>query len=365
MRKEALCIVITALKEQNKTRMRLQYVDFIKGFGIVLMVLAHIPLSEKFVMYVHAFHMPLFFFVSGWLYVKKDIGFCQWLKNRSKKLLLPYLVFSMAGFMLWLITIRPDSANVAFEPLKAIFWHNTDGMPIVGSVWFLTAILFVDVSYCLLDKYCRDDRIKTLIIVTIGLWGFAGNKLLHCSLPFAIGSGCVGILFFHAAYMLRTRENRSIQWFFKGKSWMTAVVLVVLPFSVFYNGKVNLRTGVYNNIVLFLVNALSIIILIWKVSLWIYDESEQRKISRHVTRRIESIGRNSIVYVCLNEMVIYVLSSITNKISVMPLAMEVIKIVLVFLVMYFCEFVFTRTPLSCLMGIQWNKKRRDDSLISR
>ena len=46
---------------------RLDYVDTLKGIGILLMLMGHVPFGANFDYYIHAFHMPLFFFISGFL----------------------------------------------------------------------------------------------------------------------------------------------------------------------------------------------------------------------------------------------------------------------------------------------------------
>ena len=61
---------------------RVGQIDWIRAIGIVLMVLAHIPLSEVFVHYVHGFHMPLFFVASGYCY---KAGGTEHLKKTLKK----------------------------------------------------------------------------------------------------------------------------------------------------------------------------------------------------------------------------------------------------------------------------------------
>ena len=53
---------------EARTIQRYDYIDYLRAVGIILMVLAHIPLSDSFVHYVHGFHMPLFFVVSGFLF---------------------------------------------------------------------------------------------------------------------------------------------------------------------------------------------------------------------------------------------------------------------------------------------------------
>lgn len=45
---------------------RLDWIDFAKGIGIILVVWAHT--RGFFTNYIEQFHMPLFFFVSGYLY---------------------------------------------------------------------------------------------------------------------------------------------------------------------------------------------------------------------------------------------------------------------------------------------------------
>ena len=56
---------------------RLQYVDFLKGFAILCVVVGHIaafnPKCDLLIDFVYSFHMPLFFFISGFLFHKKNI----------------------------------------------------------------------------------------------------------------------------------------------------------------------------------------------------------------------------------------------------------------------------------------------------
>lgn len=54
---------------------RIEYIDIAKGTGIILMVLGHIPAfsnNYKFAYkFIYAFHMPLFFIISGYLFAYK------------------------------------------------------------------------------------------------------------------------------------------------------------------------------------------------------------------------------------------------------------------------------------------------------
>ena len=50
---------------------RLEEIDILKSIGIILMVMGHIGFSGIFDHYIHSFHMPMFYIISGFLYKKQ------------------------------------------------------------------------------------------------------------------------------------------------------------------------------------------------------------------------------------------------------------------------------------------------------
>lgn len=74
---------------------RIEYVDIFRAFGIILMVMGHIGFGEKFDLFIHAFHMPMFFFISGFLFKNDSLPFVIFLRKKAKSLLLPYFVFQL------------------------------------------------------------------------------------------------------------------------------------------------------------------------------------------------------------------------------------------------------------------------------
>ena len=67
--------------------------DITKAIGIILMVMGHLHFSEDvFDKYIYAFHMPLFFIVSGILF-NQDKTLKNTIISRAKALLVPYVVF--------------------------------------------------------------------------------------------------------------------------------------------------------------------------------------------------------------------------------------------------------------------------------
>ena len=84
---------------------RLQYVDFLKGFAILCVVVGHIaafnPKCDLLIDFVYSFHMPLFFFISGFLFHKKNIVNIQKsIISKVKSLIIPYLSISVLAVVL-------------------------------------------------------------------------------------------------------------------------------------------------------------------------------------------------------------------------------------------------------------------------
>lgn len=59
------------------------------------MVMGHIGFGEKFDKFIHAFHMPIFFFVSGFLYKRSDKKILYILIKKVKSLIVPYFIFGL------------------------------------------------------------------------------------------------------------------------------------------------------------------------------------------------------------------------------------------------------------------------------
>lgn len=75
-------------------KIRLEYFDIYRGFCILLMVMGHIGFGSALSHYIHGFHMPLFFHVSGYFTnPEKEKNFLQFLLHKFRTILVPYLVF--------------------------------------------------------------------------------------------------------------------------------------------------------------------------------------------------------------------------------------------------------------------------------
>ena len=52
---------------------RIEYLDYVKGFGILLVILGHVYTGDNYIkIWLCSFHMPLFFIISGCLLKYND-----------------------------------------------------------------------------------------------------------------------------------------------------------------------------------------------------------------------------------------------------------------------------------------------------
>ena len=71
-------------------RSRTEWVDIARGIGIVCVCLGHLGI-ESIDRVVFTVHMPLFFILSG-MFLNGDVPFSEFIKKKSKRLLVPYYV---------------------------------------------------------------------------------------------------------------------------------------------------------------------------------------------------------------------------------------------------------------------------------
>jgi fucose 4-O-acetylase-like acetyltransferase len=136
------------------------WIDVAKAFGITIVVLEHNGLlSDCCIQGIRVIDMPLFMFVSGFLF-SPQATFKQHIAKAAKRLLIPYIVYSLLNLVL--SSVLAYVSNVltltAFAGyLGSIFLgigHSTTSLqPVWPPGWFLVALFFLHiVAYFIKDK---------------------------------------------------------------------------------------------------------------------------------------------------------------------------------------------------------------------
>lgn len=81
---------------------RENWIDWAKALGILLVVMGHsVYASDDVTRFIFVIHMPLFFFISGYLF-KTAKSWHEVSVSNVKTLLVPYIGFNIIGFFFYL-----------------------------------------------------------------------------------------------------------------------------------------------------------------------------------------------------------------------------------------------------------------------
>lgn len=223
---------------------RIEWIDSIRGLGIVLVILGHMSIPEILRQFIFSFHMPLFFIVSGWLY-NNNFSF-KWCMRKLDSLFVPYLFYGV----LTLGVLAFEGRYQMPELLQNYLLGNG-----VGVLWFLTCLLMV-------------EFLGGIILKRVGASLFqAAGVIAVCS-----GLGCVfPRVILHNVLMIRTVPSALAFWLIgyvakrivptSHLSWLqmtTSIVAMVCGGLLFFLQRVDMATASYGNVALFYITAISL-----------------------------------------------------------------------------------------------------------
>ena len=246
---------------------RIKWLDIAKGIGIILVVFGHVVtngITSKIIEkestasiltnYIYLFHMPLFFFISGYLFKLKDytilINYCKKCFKKILSLFIPYIVFSLIYFSLKILLSNSSAVNnpVGFDLLINL-WKNP-----IGEYWFLYSlilftILVFSISY--LFRYIKSNLWKNILLIAITLTFACINLKSDVFTPYV----CLGIkrslpfffFFFMGVTVQRLIEGKKL---INKKSLIFIIPIIILGFL---------------NINIQIIKLLSVVLIIWSI----------------------------------------------------------------------------------------------------
>lgn len=329
---------------------RIGYIDLFRSFGIILMIMGHIGFGDAFDYFIHAFHMPMFFWISGYLFkyrTKEEISFGTFILKKFKTLLIPYVVFGAAhcliDFCVKLVTHKP----VEVQPMINLLWYNTQKLPICGALWFLTALFFTDVIFFLIDRYINNKSLKAAVVVFIATVGCLLSSVFSITLPLALGASFVGVGLYYIGHLFRKYGEQKVIHKLTNLSLPLTILLGIVTFVlIFVNDEVNMRKEEYGFIPLFWVNAVFCVVTGMNLSKYIYKIIQGTIINKWLA----DIGKNTIVYVCLNQVVILVCNNIIKMVDMPLIVSQLLVLAVSIAALWVASLIFTKTKLKAVIG---------------
>lgn len=143
---------------------RIAYIDSIKGFAILLVVMGHTfhdfkGINMAFIDFIYAFHMPLFFIISGYLGYKKDYDINQslfYLRNKAIGLIIPFLFLGS----IYTLIYNYDYILLFTDSMKMGYWF-TFSLFLIFCLYYIVEIIYSSL------KNIRNQNFTYIILLLI------------------------------------------------------------------------------------------------------------------------------------------------------------------------------------------------------
>ena len=214
---------------------RIKWIDMAKGYGIILVLIGHCDMPYL-TDYIYAFHIPLFFFLSGYVFTTK-CDFPAYFLNKLRRMVIPYFCLSIP--MIFFELFFENNGVINIDGIQSEIYkfflqerHTT--------MWYLSSlILLVFIMYPLTKlKSCY----LVVIIIISSLCGLLLWRNDIWALPWNFDAALVVLPFFSAGYFVRKRYESSLSIMQSNKRTAFAVLLVFTLLTIFtadYNLKLS------------------------------------------------------------------------------------------------------------------------------
>ncbi|MBR1693351.1 MAG: acyltransferase family protein, partial [Lachnospiraceae bacterium] len=177
-------------------RTRAGYIDALKGLAIILVLLGHRSFHTYITQLIYFFHMPLFFFLSGFLDKMQYSSVFEYAQKKAKRLLYPYLVFGVLIIVYHTAFDAVRGATVSGRLTKRVIallygnyiWENNSDY--IGTLWFLVGLFFAGIFAYGMYRYARKNKLALLIGVMLMMCAGAAcsyvNRKYGIRLPWCI-----------------------------------------------------------------------------------------------------------------------------------------------------------------------------------
>lgn len=241
---------------------RFDYIDLAKAIGMLTIIWGHVAVGKS-VTFVYAFHIPLFFFLSGMVFVKdKYPDFLSFVKRRIQTLIVPYIIYSFITWVIWAVFSYATHADVAsyWMPLLETFIGQGSEGYLVHNVplWFVSCLFAVELLYYWISKLSDLWNVILCLILAVSSWVLVNKCEFFdfTTLPWSLEVAMAAMLFYSGGHLLvKNIGHLKFELIVNRKKWISFVIMLVLFVLTYYgsimNGKVSMGHANLRNPLIF------------------------------------------------------------------------------------------------------------------
>lgn len=187
---------------------RIDYIDILKGIGILFVIIGHMYTAPECRVYVYSFHLPLFFIISGALLNEtKYKAFKDFFISRFKSLFFPFMVFYVILWLGWFFVERP-MRSIDVSPVETAFgliWASDSWRWIFpgGLLWFVPALFSLEIIYYAVITTFKNKWLSLAVLVILFVMGLSLARFDLFILPWGINNALISIPFFAVGHLCK------------------------------------------------------------------------------------------------------------------------------------------------------------------
>ncbi|QAA34770.1 MULTISPECIES: acyltransferase family protein [Clostridium] len=142
---------------------RVEWVDVCKGLAILAIFIGHIGPQDIITTFVFRYHVPLFFFLSGFFFSRRKVLTAKdYIIKCIKGTLVPYMFFCAINIVVEIVVNNGDVSKIPAFLTQGLFGVR-DHIDFAVQLWFLTCLFSIQIIYYILNRILK----KSILIVII------------------------------------------------------------------------------------------------------------------------------------------------------------------------------------------------------
>lgn len=287
-----------------KSTNRLNCIDYLKCFAIYLVVLGHCSIDLELMNIIYSFHLPLFFYLSGYVFNvnKYKFDFKSFIVSRFRTLLIPYFKYCMYIILfLVIINIIKDTGIPYnfFDIIKALIMGIRFGKCGI-SLWFIISLFTIQLIVLFFYRLFNNN--DNIILFTAFIISFMTIYIVNGSyfrLPLYLDLSFSFLLFFEIGII--SRQHNFIRKILNNIKIIYLIFFVYL-FTYFLNiryftNAINPFFNMYGNPFLFYGTSISAIVILFVLASKIDTKLKEGNC-------FLEIGKNTNIIYCLHQFII-------------------------------------------------------------
>lgn len=316
---------------------RVAWVDYAKGIAIILVFWGHTTCPESFRPFFYAFHVPLFFWLSGYVFsIKKYPDFKSFFWKKCRTLILPGAGFLLFSSVIESIIDYASGLAVSFNPIKWFIgiFIEMRGSEYTGVPWFFFCLFVVELTMYFMLHVTQSIKLLLVFSGICSILGYLYAAYISHILPWTVDVAISAIFFFILGYAGKIYHDKLLTILAVPFIPVWALLTWALSYAnVYFSGTgLDMYSNTYGWYIFAFGGAIAGILFV----LSMMSNLEKWGHCSLVKRILSSVGQNTFILYALNGVALRLSEIIVSTFDSSVLLNGIVSIIVVILAILLC-----------------------------